>query len=77
MLTPLYTLGATAGWTHTVANDVSGERSSEGTLQLVISARLSPLTSVYAGARYQRITSNLEDLIQESAAFVGINHIFR
>lgn len=77
MLTPLYTLGATAGWTRTVANDISGERSSEGTLQLVISARLSLLTSVYAGARYQRITSNLEDLVQESAAFVGINHTFR
>ena len=32
---------------------------AQGTLQLVISARLSLLTSVYAGARYQRITSNL------------------
>jgi uncharacterized protein (PEP-CTERM system associated) len=77
LLTPLYTLGTTAAWARTVANDVSGERSTQGTLQVVISARLSLLTSAYVGARYQRITSNFQDLIQESAAFVGINHIFK
>jgi hypothetical protein len=42
----------------------------------VLSAPLSPLTTVYTGARYQRLTSDVQASYRESAIFVGIRHIF-
>ena len=76
-LTPLYTLATTGTWSRTVANDESGEQSKQGTLQVVLSAPLSTLTSAFAGLRYQRFTSNRQSDIEESAVFVGITHTFR
>jgi len=76
-LTPLYTLATSADWFRTDANDESGLQSKQATLQVALTAPLTKVTSVYAGARYQRFTSNLQSPIEESAVFVGINHIFR
>jgi hypothetical protein len=59
-----------------VANDASGERSRQVTLQSIISAPLSALTDVFAGARYLKFNSNLQDDFDEKAVFVGINHRF-
>lgn len=75
-LTPLYTLTSNADWSRTSVNDEGGENSKQGTLQVILSAPLSRLTTVYTGARYQRFTSNLQGRIEESAVFVGISHSF-
>jgi hypothetical protein len=45
-------------------------------LQSIISAPLSALTDVFAGARYLKFNSNLQDDFDEKAVFVGINHRF-
>ena len=76
-LTPLYTLATSAEWLRTVANDTSGAKSRQGTLQTVLSAPISVLTSIFAGARIQRLTSNFQDEVREAAVFAGITHIFR
>jgi uncharacterized protein (PEP-CTERM system associated) len=76
-ITPRYTLGTTFDWVRTVANDVSGLRTRQGTLQSVLSAPLSLLTSGFVGARYQWIRSTSEDQVREAAVFVGLTHQFR
>lgn len=76
-LTTLYTLITSGDWFRTVANDSSGGRSNQGTLRIAISAPLSPLTSIVAGARYQRLTSNVQFGYNETAAFAGISHLFK
>jgi len=76
-LTPLYTLSSSADWYRAVANDQSGVRSHQFTLQTAISAALSRLTRAFAGVRYQRFTSNQPSTIEETALFVGLDHAFR
>lgn len=76
-LTPLYTLATNADWSRAVANDASGARTRQGTLGVTLSAPLSPLTNVFAGARYQRLDSNLQSGYDEAAVFAGIYHVFR
>ena len=75
-LTSLFRLSVSADWVRSVANDASGERSRQVTLQSIISAPLSALTDVFAGARYLKFNSNLQDDFDEKAVFVGINHRF-
>jgi uncharacterized protein (PEP-CTERM system associated) len=75
-LTALLRLAVSADWVRSVANDSSGERSRQATLQSIISAPLSALTDVFAGARYLRFDSNLQADFDEKAVFVGINHRF-
>jgi hypothetical protein len=76
-LTPLYTLATSAFWARTDANDASGQRSREASVQAVLSAPLSLLSTVFAGARYQRITGNIDGVVREAALFVGVTHVFR
>jgi len=76
-LTPRQTLTANADWVHTISNETDGEHSNQGTLYVVLSTTLSPLTSLYAGARYQRLFSTIQTGYHEAAAFVGIGHTFR
>ena len=75
-ITPLYTLATSYDWVRTIANDVSGLHTYQGTLQTVLSAPLSPLTNLFTGARYQWIASTTEDRVREAAVFVGVNHRF-
>jgi uncharacterized protein (PEP-CTERM system associated) len=76
-LTAFYTLSTSADWFRAAANDRSGTRSHQLTLQTALSATLSRLTRAFAGVRYQRFTSNLESPVQETALFVGLDHAFR
>jgi uncharacterized protein (PEP-CTERM system associated) len=76
-LTALYVLTTSADWARTVGNgDVVGS-SNQVTFRSMVSAPLSLLTTVYAGARYQRLTSDIGGDYHESAFLVGISHIFR
>ena len=51
-LTALYTLTTSGNWVRTVANGDSADRSTMRGINAVVSAPLSPVTTVYAGARY-------------------------
>jgi uncharacterized protein (PEP-CTERM system associated) len=76
-LTALYVLTTSADFARTVGNgDVPG-KSNQVTFRSIVSAPLSLLTTVYAGARYQRLTSDIGGDFHESALLVGISHIFR
>jgi uncharacterized protein (PEP-CTERM system associated) len=75
-LTPMYTLTTIGDFVHTTPNEFGG-RSNQATLRVIVSAAVSPLTNVYAGARYQRLISDIAADYREAAAFVGIGHIFR
>ncbi len=76
-LTPLYLLTTSGDWVRTVDNSDLGGSSYQFTFRSVVSAPLSPVTIVYAGVRYQHLTSNITFGYNETAVLVGINHIFR
>jgi uncharacterized protein (PEP-CTERM system associated) len=76
-LTAVYSLSTSADWFRTDANDQSGTRSRQLTLQTALSAALSSLTRAFAGVRHQRFTSNSHATIEETAIFMGLDHAFR
>jgi uncharacterized protein (PEP-CTERM system associated) len=85
--------GASAIWTHkltpvsTLAVDLGAARAEginaqtgntrQGHVRAVWSRRLSPRTTAYAGARYQRLHSDVTSNYSERAVFVGIGHFFQ
>jgi uncharacterized protein (PEP-CTERM system associated) len=56
---------------------IAEENTRQGALRATWSTRLSPVTSAYVGARYQRFHSDLSSDYTEKAGFVGLAHIFR
>ena len=80
-LTQLYTLSTTGDYAHTVPNgDVAGASTGttdQWTFRLVVSAPLSPLTDIFAGARYQKLNSDVTPGYREAAVFAGLRHVFR
>jgi uncharacterized protein (PEP-CTERM system associated) len=76
-LTELFTLTTSGDWVRTVSNSETGRSSNTRSVRVVLSAPLSRLTDVYAGARHQRQVSELESGYRETAVFVGIRHLFR
>jgi uncharacterized protein (PEP-CTERM system associated) len=75
-LTPLYTLATSGDWSRSVPNADTGLRSTQITFRVVLSAPLSPLTTVYTGARHQRLISDVQQSYRETAVYVGIRHAF-
>jgi uncharacterized protein (PEP-CTERM system associated) len=77
-LTQLYTFTANADWSRTVGNgELAAAETRQWSLSGTIDAPLSPLTRVFAGARYQRFLSDVASSYREAAAFVGMSHTFR
>jgi uncharacterized protein (PEP-CTERM system associated) len=76
-LTPLYTLTGSADWSRTTGNEDPGRKSTQTSLNAIVSASVSPLTQLFGGARYQRLRSDVESSYDETAVFVGISHRFR
>ena len=60
----------------TGANPPLEGTTRQGSLRLLISSLLSARTSVYAGARYQELRSDVATDYREAAAFVGVGHKF-
>jgi uncharacterized protein (PEP-CTERM system associated) len=75
-LTPLYTLVTSGDWSRSVPNIDTGVRSTQLTFRVVLSAPLSPLTTVYTGARHQRLISDTQQSYTETGIYVGIRHAF-
>ncbi len=57
-------------------NSTVGGTTRLYTLQPMLSQVLTPLTSIYAGARYQDANSNVSTGYREFAVFVGLTHTF-
>ena len=85
--------GVTLNWTHslnrtlilsmagtlsqTVAIAPQPGKTNQGYVSLSATTPLSPNTTVFAGARYQKFNSNVSTGYNEAAVFAGINYIFK
>jgi uncharacterized protein (PEP-CTERM system associated) len=76
-LTSLYTLALNADWLRTTANGNATGRTTQVTFTGTVSAPISARTSLFAGARYQRFLSDVNDSYREAAAFLGVSHVFK
>jgi len=76
-LTPLVTLTATGTASRTDAIAPRVGRTDQWIASLRATAPLSPSTTVYVGARYQRLTSNLTSDYDEAAVLAGLNYLFK
>lgn len=76
-LSPSVALDATIERFRTVANPPFEGRTNQTALRLVASATLSPKTTMFAGARYQTLNSDVTSDYNEAAAFIGVNYTFR
>ena len=85
-LTPLVSLDATLTLLRTVANQSNPDvaisvkpKTDQGTARLTVSAPLSPHTTVYAGARYQKSRGyqGSSNDYEEVAGIAGINYTFK
>ena len=75
-LTSLATLSLTANALRTEANGTGPGTTNQGGARLVINAPLSPQTSVFAGARYQILHSDVATPYTEAAVFAGLSYTF-
>jgi uncharacterized protein (PEP-CTERM system associated) len=85
-LTPLVSLEASLTLSRTIANQPTPDlalsakpKTDQGTARLTVSAPLSPRTTVYAGARYQKsrgYQGSTTDY-EEVAGIAGINYTFK
>ncbi len=76
-LSPSLVLDATLDRFRTVANAPLEGKTNQTAARLVLSSPLSPKTTVFAGARYQTLNSDVAFDYNETAAFIGFTHTFR
>jgi uncharacterized protein (PEP-CTERM system associated) len=79
ILAPTVNFLASVDGYRTVSNGQVADTTRQGTVRAGVSRQLSPRTSVYVGARYQRYVSDFfsNTDYNESAVFAGISHSFR
>lgn len=61
----------------TVANAPLEGRTNQTALRIAVSTPLSAKTTMFAGARYQTLSSDITTDYNEAAAFIGVTHTFR
>ncbi|HEY2863953.1 MAG TPA: TIGR03016 family PEP-CTERM system-associated outer membrane protein [Casimicrobiaceae bacterium] len=76
-MTPSLTFDATVERFRTVANPPFEGTTNQSAARLVLSAPISARTTVFAGARYQTLSSDVQVDYNETAAFAGITYVFR
>ena len=76
-LTPSLVLNTSGDFLRTIANAPDVGKTTQGDLRLTLTTPLSANTSAYAGARYQRLRSDVTTGYNEAAVYVGMSHIFR
>ncbi len=83
-ITPLYSLATTVDWSRTrgdvqvVLADGSSiaPNTNQGSIRAIVTAPISPLSTAYAGVRYQVFNSNVGSDYNEAAIFVGMTYVF-
>jgi len=76
-LTPSVVFDTTLARFRTVAIAPQEGKTNQTALRLVVSTPLSPKTTMFAGARYQTLRSDVTPDYNEAAAFIGVNYTFR
>jgi uncharacterized protein (PEP-CTERM system associated) len=75
-LTPTLTLGTNANWARTTSNETTSIKTRDFSVNGVLSAALTALTTAYGGVRYQEQNPNTGPGYTEFAVFVGLTHRF-
>ncbi|WP_280154031.1 TIGR03016 family PEP-CTERM system-associated outer membrane protein [Piscinibacter sp. XHJ-5] len=74
-LSPIASLNASAEWSKVRA--LQGiDRSVQRTARLQLTVQAAPKTSVFGGARYRELDSNVATEGREAAVFAGLDHLF-
>ena len=76
-LTAAVALDATIERFRTVANPPLEGTTNQTALRLAVSMPLSAKTTVFGGARYQTLSSDVATNYNEAAAFIGLTHTFQ
>ena len=76
-LTPSIVVDATIERLRTVANAPLEGRTNQTALRLAVSTPLSAKTTMFGGARYQTLSSDVAPDYNEAAAFIGVAYTFR
>jgi len=75
-LTPAVVLDATIERFRTVANPPLEGTTNQTALRLAVSTPLSAKTTMFGGARYQTLSSDVATNYNEAAAFIGLTYTF-
>ena len=59
------------------ANAPFNGSTNQGAVYSILSAPLSPHTTIFGGARYQALSSNVTPDYYEAAVFVGFRYVYR
>jgi uncharacterized protein (PEP-CTERM system associated) len=73
----MLTLNATGTVSQTVAIAPLAGKTNQGLVSLRLTSILSPNTTAFVGARYQKLSSNVANDYNEAALFAGFNYIFK
>lgn len=76
-LTPSLVLDAIVDRFRTTSNAPLEGTTNQTSLRLAVSTPLSAKTTVFAGARYQTLRSDIATNFNEAAAFIGATHTFK
>jgi uncharacterized protein (PEP-CTERM system associated) len=75
-LMPTVTLGTDVNWSRTTSNESTSVITRDFTVNGLLSAALTALTTAYGGVRYQDQNPNTGPGYKEFAVFVGLTHRF-
>jgi uncharacterized protein (PEP-CTERM system associated) len=76
-LTQSVVVDATVERLRTVANAPLEGKTNQTALRIAVSTPLTAKTTLFAGARYQTLSSDIATDYNETAAFIGVTHTFR
>ncbi len=69
-------LNTSADFLRTVSNPPLVGKTNQGTVRTALTTPIATNTTVYAGARYQQLHSDVTPNYTEYAVFVGLTHVF-
>ena len=75
-LTPTMTIGTDLNWSRTTSNEEVAVKTRDFTVNGLLSASLTALTTAYGGVRYQDQSPNTGEGYKEFAVFIGLTHRF-
>ena len=75
-LTPTMTIGTDLNWSRTTSNEELAVKTRDFTVNGLLSASLTALTTAYGGIRYQDQSPNTGEGYKEFAVFIGLTHRF-
>lgn len=75
-LTPAVVIDATIERFRTIANQPLEGRTNQTALRVAVSTPLSAKTTMFGGARYQTLSSDVATNYNETAAFIGVTYTF-